>query len=678
MNAVQTAVSDGTLTQLAVGLEYYNQTDISLNRDDRPVALVAGTDYQWTSSTSIQLLTNVPVPAGVVLTLRRRTDNDQLLNIYDGGAPFTRTTLDENFEQLLRLSQEFTEGVGLDALGQDLSLGGYRVTNMHDPVLTQDAVSLGYLNRIIAALIAGGSGPSPSAANVQYLRPDGAISNLQQLSGADGTLLLGYGSQSLLGYLQVGVSRTVDSIAALQALVATRNQRAFVLGYYGRLTGGGGHYVADTSDTTAVHNGGTVIVGADGTRWKLLHNGITDLSQWGVVSDGSDQAARFQAAINWAQTASGVTEGVRGGLTHGPGKPITIGASLKFDIPIFMDIKSFILYTPTSGSALILGANTPTTPAGTRYYTKIILEGLRAVNGNTADPTGFPSAGSVGIEYRNQQFGDVCCKAFHAFTYTAVWYNSTNNVYTNQHMQDNFHEYGIFGYNGLGILAQSVSAELGATQVTHIRVKNFVTNYRHMILGNQNGNDNNTNDLKIDVLAMERCTAPDFVGVEIRGFANNIQVEYADVPKCKFVFAEPADANRLVIGNPGVNVSTVCGPTKNNIWRTGHPNPGILPASPNTAFATQYQNNYGVPVHVTVVVQLTPTTSALASATLFAGVTPAALSEVGTELVTAQTAPQTVQRMLSMIIQPGGVWQINKGTGGTVNIVSTSIRSFGM
>jgi hypothetical protein len=467
----------------------------------------------------------------------------------------------------------------------------------------------------------------------------------------------------------------VPTVTAMKAITTFLTPYIITMGR--SIPGDGGHgiYRVDTADTTSVENGGTLFVSASGVRLKLLHNGITDLAQWDVVSNGTDQAAKIQAAINWAQTYSTVTEGVRGGLTYGPGKPITFSSSLKFDVPIFVDFKSILLYTPTTGSAIIFGSAAPT---GSRYDSEMTFEGLRAVNGNSADPTGFPTSGSVGFEYRNQQFSNVRCKLVIAFTYANIWYNSTNNVYSGQHMQDNDHEYGIIGYGGQGILAQSTSAETGATQVTRIKVKNFVTNYRHMILGNQNGNDNNTNDLKIEVLAMERCTAPDGVGVEIRGFANNIQVEYADVPACKFVFAEPADANRLVVGNPGVSISSVCGPTKNNQWRTGHPNPGILPAAPTSAFNTPYTNTYGVPVMVAVAVSMTPTTSAQASATLYAGVSAAGLSEVGTEIVTAQTSPQTVQRVMSVIVQPGGAWQINKSATGTVNLASTSIRSIGM
>lgn len=123
-NAVQTQVSDGTLNIVNVGLEYFKQADIAVTVgvvDGPQASLTVGVDYQWTSDSTIQFLntSHSPsglVPAGETVTLTRSTEIDQMLNIYDGGAPFNRTTLDENFKQLLFIAQEFAGASGLDAL----------------------------------------------------------------------------------------------------------------------------------------------------------------------------------------------------------------------------------------------------------------------------------------------------------------------------------------------------------------------------------------------------------------------------------------------------------------------------------------------------------------------------------------------------------------------------------
>lgn len=155
MLATQIEVSDGTLNIVNVGIEFFNQSDISvaLNLSE---PLVLGVDYIWSAATTLQFLdtANSPgglVPAGVSVVVRRATQNDEMLNVYDGGAPFSRLTLDENFEQLLRLSQEFSEGLGLDGLNNNLDMNGYRITDLGDPVDTKDAANKDYVDTTVQA-----------------------------------------------------------------------------------------------------------------------------------------------------------------------------------------------------------------------------------------------------------------------------------------------------------------------------------------------------------------------------------------------------------------------------------------------------------------------------------------------------------------------------------------------
>lgn len=155
MLATQIEVSDGTLTIVNVGIEFFEQSDISVALDLNP-PLVLGVDYVWATATTIQFLNTVStpgglVPAGVEVVVRRSTQNDSMLNIYDGGAPFSRTTLDENFEQLLFLSQEFSEGLGIDGLSNNLSMNGYRITDLGAGIDPGDAVNKGQMDTLVAA-----------------------------------------------------------------------------------------------------------------------------------------------------------------------------------------------------------------------------------------------------------------------------------------------------------------------------------------------------------------------------------------------------------------------------------------------------------------------------------------------------------------------------------------------
>lgn len=98
--------------------------------------------------------------------------------------------------------------------------------------------------------------------------------------------------------LVFGVGRVVVSIAALKALPKTGSKYCFVTGYYASGDGGGGNYYIDSSDTISADNGSTLIVAADGARWKLNHNGSVSLKQAGCRGDEvTDDAPKFRALI---------------------------------------------------------------------------------------------------------------------------------------------------------------------------------------------------------------------------------------------------------------------------------------------------------------------------------------------------------------------------------------------
>jgi hypothetical protein len=58
-------------------------------------------------------------------------------------------------------------------------------------------------------------------------------------------------------------------------------------GYHAAGDGGGALYYYDSSDTTSADNGGTVIVGKAGARWKLAHDGVLSLRQFGAKGNGT-------------------------------------------------------------------------------------------------------------------------------------------------------------------------------------------------------------------------------------------------------------------------------------------------------------------------------------------------------------------------------------------------------
>lgn len=182
MYSVQIAVSDGTLTRISLSIEYFEKDDITLYRNLELTPLVLGTDWQWDGNTAINLLTNTPVPLGSYITVRRNTNIDRAFNIYDGGAAFSRDTLDENFKQMIYLAQEFTEGNGLTGLFFPLDMHGFRIKNLGTPTDPKDAVTKEYVddyNAIQDNTFASGQAAQDQAVAASQAAQDAAVAASQ-------------------------------------------------------------------------------------------------------------------------------------------------------------------------------------------------------------------------------------------------------------------------------------------------------------------------------------------------------------------------------------------------------------------------------------------------------------------------------------------------------------------
>lgn len=118
--------------------------------------------------------------------------------------------------------------------------------------------------------------------------------------GAPGAGTVGDSQLQWIGIL----FRAVDSIASLRTLAGSSHDRAYVVSYYGIGTpGGGGPFYKDPNDTTSTDNGGTIIVGSDGTRWKRPDVSQATFCQFGAYGNGAgasptDDSAAIQNCIN--------------------------------------------------------------------------------------------------------------------------------------------------------------------------------------------------------------------------------------------------------------------------------------------------------------------------------------------------------------------------------------------
>lgn len=158
--SIQRAVSDGTLQDLGITIQYINRADMQVFIEDVPQ--VEGTDYTWTNDTLIHF--TVPVPNGDEVVIRRRTQLSQMLNIFALGAQFNNATMDENFEQVLFIGQEAFEGATITEVFNDIDMHGFRVRNLGDGSLPGDAVTYGQMQAFDQSALNSASAAAASAA----------------------------------------------------------------------------------------------------------------------------------------------------------------------------------------------------------------------------------------------------------------------------------------------------------------------------------------------------------------------------------------------------------------------------------------------------------------------------------------------------------------------------------
>lgn len=135
--STQRSVSDGTLQDLLLEIQYIDREDINVFLDDVPQ--VVDVDYTWATDTMIHF--TVVVPNGVEVLLQRGTSLANVLNIFTLGASFNNPTMDENFRQMLYIAQEAREGSTLEEVFTNLNMHGYKVSNMGPGTAPGDAIN---------------------------------------------------------------------------------------------------------------------------------------------------------------------------------------------------------------------------------------------------------------------------------------------------------------------------------------------------------------------------------------------------------------------------------------------------------------------------------------------------------------------------------------------------------
>lgn len=119
--SIQKMVSDGTLSTIALGIQYLQRNDIYMRiaGEETPQS-GAPSGYTWSFVNNTTLKILPVVPNGIEVVVYRRTDVDAMYNIYSQNAQFDEATIDENNQQLLYIAQEYLEqglpGTGIESL----------------------------------------------------------------------------------------------------------------------------------------------------------------------------------------------------------------------------------------------------------------------------------------------------------------------------------------------------------------------------------------------------------------------------------------------------------------------------------------------------------------------------------------------------------------------------------
>ena len=126
-------------------IEYLDKSYIHVYLDG-----VETTGYTWTSSTNIRLSTALPADTTVLLI--RKTEREYLYIEFASGSPFIEVNVDSQNTQFLHLAQELVEGRAIPGFYGAISMNGYRITNLANPISAQDAATKAYVDAADALL----------------------------------------------------------------------------------------------------------------------------------------------------------------------------------------------------------------------------------------------------------------------------------------------------------------------------------------------------------------------------------------------------------------------------------------------------------------------------------------------------------------------------------------------
>src|SRR5574340_818308 len=161
--STQRVTSDGTLVLLDISITYFNRSEITVLFDG--ITQPLGTTWNWVGTTEHKISFSPAVANGVEVLVKRTTQLNAPLHDFGGGAAFTAQSMDENFQQSLRIAQETSEGGALTEVFNDLDMHGFKVVNLAAGVNPTDAVNVAQIEPYVANAAASAAAAASSASS---------------------------------------------------------------------------------------------------------------------------------------------------------------------------------------------------------------------------------------------------------------------------------------------------------------------------------------------------------------------------------------------------------------------------------------------------------------------------------------------------------------------------------
>jgi hypothetical protein len=224
----------------------------------------------------------------------------------------------------------------------NIPMGGFRITQLGAPVSDTDAAQMAWVQAKISAIAPYGVGlPTVSSIAAVHALDSTKVAEVLSLgyfANGDGgggpyyfdpadTTSGAYFTGSISGTTLTVTGVTNGAIAKGQAIRGQGIAAGTYITALGTGIGGTGTYTVNVNQTSpstqiSADNGGTLIVGSDGARWKLRWGACVTLRQFGAMADGSDSTYKYNSFATFV-FSSGVTGHVEAG-TYSFANPVTM------------------------------------------------------------------------------------------------------------------------------------------------------------------------------------------------------------------------------------------------------------------------------------------------------------------------------------------------------------------